>query len=86
MAVDREGVESVNESWKSPQTVIAVVLLMILGGTVGAVFWFHDAQTVSQTVGGILAIAGSVAGYYFGSTASSHKKDETISTLTGGKQ
>lgn len=70
-----------NESWTSPQTVIALLLLAILGGTVGAVFWFHDAQTVSQTVGGILGIAGMVAGYYFGSTATSRKKDETISNL-----
>lgn len=71
------------ESWTSPQTVIALLFLAILGGTVGAVFWFHDAQTVSQTVGGILGIAGMVTGYYFSSTSSSRKKDDTINTLVG---
>jgi len=76
-------VVGVTDTWTSPQTVIALVLLAILGATVAGVFWFHDAQTVSQTVGGVLGIAGMVAGFYFGSTASSKRKDDTISKLVG---
>lgn len=71
------------DRWGSPQTVIALAFLLILGGTVCAVFWFHDAQTISQTVGGILGIAGMVAGFYFGSNAASQRKDETINRLAG---
>ena len=70
-----------NETWTSPQTIVALLLLVILAGTVGAVFVYHDPQTVSQTVGGVLGIGGTVAGYYFSSTLSSRKKDETINIL-----
>lgn len=71
------------EKWTSPQTVIALLFLAILAGTVGAVFWFHDPQTISQTVGGVLGIAGMVAGFYFSSSVSSRRKDDTINKMAG---
>lgn len=71
------------DDWASPQTIIALVALTILGATVGAVFYKGDAQTISQTVGGVLGIGGMVVGFYFNSSASSQRKDGTIGALTG---
>lgn len=64
------------DRWTSPRTIIGVCLMAVLGATVAAVFWFHDPQTVSQTVGGVFALAGAAVGWYFGSSAAAERKDK----------
>ena len=64
------------------QTIIALVVMGIFAGTVAAVFMLGDATSKAQTVGGVLAIAGAAANYFFASSAGSQKKDETITRLS----
>jgi hypothetical protein len=73
------------DSWTSPQTVIAMIGLAIMGGTVAGVFLRGDAPTISQTVGGVIGIGGMIMGYYFNSAISSQRKDTTIANLTEPK-
>ena len=64
------------------QTIIALVVMAIFAGTVAAVFALGDDTSKAQTVGGVLAIAGAAANYFFASSAGSQKKDETITRLS----
>lgn len=64
------------DSWTSPRTAIGICLMVILGGTIGGVFWFHDPQTISQTVGGVYGLAGVAIGWYFGSSKTAENKEK----------
>jgi len=59
----------------SPQTIVAVIGMLIVAGTVAAVFVIGTPETKSQTVGGVIAIGGTIIGYYFGSSRGSQAKD-----------
>ncbi len=67
-----------HDSLWSPQSVIALVGMLIFAGVVAAVFVLGSSELVSQTVGGVLAIAGMITSFYFGSSKGSQAKDATI--------
>ena len=71
-----------NQPLLSPQTIIALVVMGIFAGTVAAVFVLGDDTSKAQTVGGVLAIAGSAAQYFFNSSPKSKAKDDTITRLS----
>lgn len=66
---------STDSLW-TPQSIVAFYGMSIFAGTVAAVFLFGTPETRSQTVGGVLAIASGIIGFYFGSSSGSQKKDE----------
>lgn len=59
----------------TPQSIIAVMAMVIVAGTVAAALMLGDASMRSQTVGGVMAIGSGVTGFYFGSSSGSQKKD-----------
>lgn len=66
------------ESLWTPQTVIGLIGMAIVAGTVAAVLAFGDPQTKAQTVGGVLTMGGAIVAFYFGSSKGSQQKDATI--------
>ena len=63
------------DDWRSTQSLVAFMAMLIVAGSVAAVFWHGDAQLIGQTVGGVLAIGSAVVGFYFGSSRGSQAKD-----------
>jgi hypothetical protein len=62
--------------WSRP--VIALFSLVIFAVAFWVAWGNKDAQTFSILVGAIVSLVSSVAGYYFGSSAGSQKKDDVI--------
>lgn len=56
-----------NADLRAPQTIIALVVLAIVAGTIVGVFLLGDAA-MRNTIGGLVVGTGlgSVTGYYFG--------------------
>lgn len=67
------------DSLINPTFIVAMTILAIVAGTVGAVFLFSDASVQNVVAGAIVGTGfGSVCGYFFGTTKGSQAKDETI--------
>jgi hypothetical protein len=62
--------------WSRP--VIAVFSLGIFALAFLIAWQKQDAATLNILVGAIVSLVSSVAGYYFGSSAGSQKKDDVI--------
>lgn len=79
--------QSADSLW-SPQTVIALCVLVIVAGTVIGVFLKADLPTVNTIAGLVVGSGlGGVVGFYFGSSRGSQAKDEraaAATTTTGG--
>jgi hypothetical protein len=72
-----------NDSWHSPQTIIAIGILIIVAGTVFGVFWKGDAA-IMNTIAGLVVGSGigSITGFYFGSSRGSQVKDVLLANKT----
>jgi len=70
------------DSLWSPQTIVGLVAMAITAGTIGAIFMVGDKPTIAQTVGGVMTLAGTVVGFYFGSSKGSQSKDNLIAAST----
>jgi heme O synthase-like polyprenyltransferase len=66
--------------WVLPSLGIAVLTLYGLALTLA---YFKDTTLFTAMAGGASGMAVSVIGYYFGSSASSAKKDSTIAAAAG---
>ena len=66
------------DSLWSPQFIIALMGMIIVGGTVAATLVAGDASTKSQVIGGVMALGGTVVAFYFSSSRGSQSKDATI--------
>jgi hypothetical protein len=73
--------QSVDTLW-SPQTIVGLFAMTIVAGTIAAIFRVGDPPTIAQTVGGVMTIAGTVIGFYFGSSKGSQSKDAALATST----
>lgn len=62
--------------WVLP--ALATVVLAIFAGALAASCFLADTTLRTTMFTGSLALATSAAGYFFGSSQSSQKKDETI--------
>jgi len=69
------------DSLWSPQTIIGMFAMTIVAATIGGIFVVGDAPTISQTVGGVMTLGGTVVGFYFGSSRGSQAKDETAAVV-----
>lgn len=69
----------------APQTIIALVVLVIFAGTIVGVFLSGDATSKAQTVGGVIALAGAAGSFFFSSSSGSKTKDDTITKLAESK-
>ena len=75
--------QSANDSLLSPQFVLAVFAMMIVAGTVAAVFWRQNDSAINVALGFVFGSLGSgVIGFYFGSSKGSQNKDALIATET----
>lgn len=63
--------------------VIGIATMLIVAGSVTAIFLMGNDSAISQTIGAILSLGGTVVGYFFGSSAGSQKKDDTLAKLAG---
>jgi hypothetical protein len=70
------------DTWTSPQTIIGLATLTIMGATVAGVFWLGDKAMIGQTAGGVIGLGGAVIGFYFQTAISSQRKDSTIDALS----
>jgi len=69
----------VNESWYSPSTIIAILVLLMVSGTIVGVFLKGDAPMMNTIAGLVVGSGiGSVTGYYFGSSKGSAVKDKIL--------
>lgn len=66
----------------TPQSIIAIMAMLIVAGTVAAALMLGDASMRSQTVGGVMAIGSAVTGFYFGSSSGSQKKDAALAAAS----
>lgn len=66
----------------TPQSIIAVMAMLIVAGTVAAALMLGDASMRSQTVGGVMAIGSAVTGFYFGSSSGSQRKDAALAAAS----
>ena len=69
--------QAVDSLW-SPQTIVGLVAMAITAGTIAAIFTVGDKPTIAQTVGGVMTLAGTVVGFYFGSSKGAQNKDATM--------
>lgn len=68
----------------TPQTVVALGILAIVGGTILGVFHIADLPTINTVSGMVIGTGmGGVCGYYFGGSASGRNKDIAIASLAG---
>ncbi len=68
----------------SPQTIIALIGMLIVAGTVIGVFLKGDPPTLQLVVGLVIGTyGGSVFSFYFGSSKGSQQKDATIAAQAG---
>jgi hypothetical protein len=64
------------DSLLSPQSIVAIIILIIVAGTVLGVFWRGDAAIMNSIAGLVVGSGiGAVTGFYFGSSRSSQVKD-----------
>ena len=71
---------SPTDSLWSPQTIVGLVAMGITAGTIAAIFEVGDKPTIAQTVGGVMTLAGTVVGFYFGSSKGSQAKDALLAS------
>lgn len=67
------------DSLRSPQFIIASLAMVIVAGTVAAVFARGDLPSINLAIGFVFGALGSAPlGFYFGSSQGSQKKDAVI--------
>lgn len=75
------------DSLWTPQTIIALSTLVIVGGTILGVFHIADLPTINTVAGLVIGAGmGPVSQYYFGSSASGRNKDNAIASLAGAQK
>jgi len=71
--------ESANASWLAKNVMHILALIVVLGG--GTILVTTGEADVRTATVGLMTL---VLGFYFGSSSSSRRKDETIETLAAG--
>lgn len=71
--------ESENAEWLPKNIAAILALVVVLGG--GAMLWTTAQPDVRTAAVGLITM---VLGFYFGTSSSSRKKDETIASLSKG--
>lgn len=72
--------ESENAEWLPKNIAAILALVVVLGG--GAMLWTTAQPDVRTAAVGLITM---VLGFYFGTSSSSRKKDETIASLSKGE-
>ncbi len=70
--------EAANDSLMSPQFILAIITMAIVGGTVAAVLIHGDDGNIKLVLGFVFGLGSGVGGFYFGSSQSSQKKDAVL--------